>query len=126
MDWLEIKILLEDTTGLDRDALHIYGALAIQFGLALFFRKSLASPWPWLAALIAISANEYFDYQAAGETAASIAIHEAEGYKDMWNTMLLPTALMVIANFWPSWLIGKPKRIETAPVESGMLEDDRA
>ncbi|QTD55885.1 hypothetical protein [Parasphingorhabdus cellanae] len=112
MQWLEIKIWLESTTGLDRDVLHIYGAIAIQFGLALFFRRSLASPWPWLAVLIAAAANEYLDYQRVGDSPASIALFQAEGYKDMWNTMLIPTFLLLVARFWPSWIAGKSKDMD--------------
>lgn len=109
MQWLEIKIWLESTTGLDRDVLHIYGAVLIQFGLALFFRRSLASPWPWIAVFIAALVNEYLDYQRVGESPESIAYFRAEGIKDMWNTMLIPTFLMLVARFWPGWMIGKSK-----------------
>ncbi len=109
MQWLEIKIWLESTTGLDRDVLHIYGAVAIQFSLSLFFRRSLASLWPWIAVFIAALANEYWDYQRVGESPESIALFQAEGYKDMWNTMLIPTFLMLVARFWPTWMIGKSK-----------------
>ncbi|MEP2101763.1 MAG: hypothetical protein ABJP02_09660 [Parasphingorhabdus sp.] len=107
MQWLEIKMWLESSTGLDRDVLHIYGAVVIQFGLALFFRRSLASPWPWIAVFIAAAANEYFDYQRVGESAESIALFRAEGYKDMWNTMVIPTFLLLVARFWPTWIAGK-------------------
>lgn len=101
---------LESSTGLDRDALHIYGAVFIQFCVALVFRRSLASPWPWIAVLIVAIANEYVDYQGVGESQASIDIYRAEGYKDLWNTMMVPTALMLIARFWPGWMIGKSVR----------------
>lgn len=112
MQWLEIKIWLESATGFDRDALHIYGAVIIQFGLALFFRRSLASPWPWIAVLIVALANEYFDYQRVGESANSKAIFQTEGYKDMWNTMLIPTFLLLVARIWPTWMIGKSKKLD--------------
>ncbi|MEP3226016.1 MAG: hypothetical protein ABJO01_08575 [Parasphingorhabdus sp.] len=110
MEWLDVKIWLESETGLDRDALHIYGALFIQFLLAAFFRRSIGSIWPWFAVLLAAIANEYLDYQRVGETEASIALFQAEGLRDMWNTMVIPTALMIIARYWPNWMVGKAKK----------------
>lgn len=109
MEWLEIKMWLVSTTGLDRDALHIYCALVIQLFCALFFRRRLASLWPWIAVLIIATINEYLDYQHVGESEASILHFQAEAYRDMWNTMLLPTVLTLIARFWPQWMTGKPK-----------------
>lgn len=106
MEWLDVKIWLESETGLDRDALHIYGALFIQFLLALFFKRSVGSIWPWFAVLLAAIANEYLDYQRVGETEASIALFQAEGMRDMWNTMVIPSALMIIARFRPNWMVG--------------------
>lgn len=108
MEWIEIKIWLESTTGLDRDALHIYCALAIQLFCALFFRRGMGSIWPWFAVLVIATINEYLDYQNVGESEASILYFQAEAYRDMWNTMLLPTVLTFIARFWPRWIIGKP------------------
>ncbi len=112
MLWLDIKIMLENVTGLDRDALHIYGALAIQFSLALFFRRSLGSLWPWTVVLAAALANEYLDYQRLGLSKAPEALLRQEAYHDLWNTMLIPTVLMLIARFWPTWMIGKSTEID--------------
>ncbi len=120
MQWIEIKIWLESVTGFDRDALHIYGAVFIQFGLALFFRRSLASIWPWIAVFLVAIANEYLDYQRVGDTPASQAIFQAEGYKDMWNTMLIPTFLLLVARLWPAWMTGNAKeRNQSAGLRTG-------
>lgn len=99
---------LESTTGLERDALHIYCALVIQFSLSLFFRRGLGSPWPWIIVLVVAVTNEYLDYQRVGESEASILFFKEEAFRDMWNTMLIPTVLMLIARFWPRWMTGKP------------------
>lgn len=104
MEWYEIKIWLENTLELDRDALHIYGAIGIQLTSALIFRRSLASPWPWIVTLLAILLNEYADLQRAGDTEASIAMYREASIHDIWNTMLLPTALLLMARFMPRLL----------------------
>ena len=114
MDWHVIKIWMESTTGLDRDALHIYCALAIQLPFALFFRRRLGSVWPWIAVLTAGIVNEYLDYQYIGDDDAAIMSFREEALRDMWNTMLLPTVLLFIARFWPQWMTGKPKKTQSA------------
>ncbi len=124
MNWLEIKIWLEATSGLDRDALHIYGAVGIQLLFALFFKRSLASLWPWLFAFAAALANEYVDFQQAGTNEASIAIYKDESIHDLWNTMLLPTGLLLIARFWPKWLVGVPKPVNPTTEEAEIIEID--
>ncbi len=123
MEWLDIKIWLEHTTGFDRDALHIYGAVVIQFCVALFFRRSLASPWPWVAVFVTAIANEYVDYQRAGDTEVSKAIFKAEGYKDMWNTMIIPTALLLIARYLPGWMIGRSDRTDIYKASNSQTEN---
>lgn len=104
-----MKFWLESVTGLDRDALHIYCALAIQLGFALLFRRRLGSVWPWLAVLAAATVNEYLDFQYVGDSEAAILAFKEESFRDMWNTMLLPTVFLFIARFWPRWMTGKPK-----------------
>ncbi|GAA0467259.1 hypothetical protein GCM10009096_05010 [Parasphingorhabdus litoris] len=126
MYWLDIKMWLESTTGLDRDVLHIYGAVLIQFFLALFFRRSLASPWPWITVLIAAAVNEYFDYQRVGNSPESRAIFQAEGVKDMWNTMLIPTFLLLVARFWPTWFVGKSRHFRQSTTNNSRQPEGEA
>lgn len=122
MDWIETKIWLVQVTGLARDALHIYAALGIQFGIALFCRRALASQWPWLAVLLAVLVNEYLDYRGAGTDPQQIEFYRSESYHDIWNTMLMPSVLFFIAKFWPSWMIGRnvamPETALGEPLES--------
>lgn len=98
MDWEAFKQSVAAWTGLERDALHIYAAILIQIGSAALLRRTLASPWPWLVVLAFAVANEWLDIQRdqlveAWEKAA--ALH------DLWNTMLLPTVLLLVARFTP-------------------------
>lgn len=108
MDWLEIKVWLEQATRLDMDALHIYAGLLLQIALALVLRRPLSSPIPWLAVLAATLANEYYDYRYEIWPDADRLLQRAEGIKDVWNTMILPTAVLLLARFHPRLFAGRP------------------
>ena len=99
MTWYEIKEAVETFTGLSMDALHVHVGVLAQIGVALLLRRSLASPLPWLAVLAAAVANEWsdltFDYWPNREW------QYRESFRDVWNTMLLPTVLLVTGNAWP-------------------------
>jgi hypothetical protein len=99
MNWYDIKQSLELSLGLDMDALHVYAGLLIQIFAALLLRRSMASPWPLLVVLGAVAANEAYDL--AYEIWPQRGMQYAEGLKDGWNTMLLPTALMLLTRFAP-------------------------
>lgn len=110
MNWVDLKIWLEMSTGLDRDSLHIYAGVAVQLSVAVVLRRSIASPIPWLFAAAVALGNEYSDYSTA--SAAYDIGNELydEAVRDVWNTLLLPSVLLLIARFRPDWLTGKPDR----------------
>ena len=93
MQWFELKNWLELSTGLDRDSLHIYAGVGVQLAVAVILRRSLASPIPWFFAVCVApnAAQQVFD----------------EAVRDIWNTLLLPSVLLLIARFFPEWLTGK-------------------
>jgi hypothetical protein len=103
MDWLTIKRQIAELT-VEKDALHIYGAFVVQVLAAIVTRRSLASVIPWLAVLAAVGANEALDL-----------IFEKEPYIHQWqidgvvhdlvNTMVLPTALLLLARFAPGLFV---------------------
>jgi hypothetical protein len=98
VDTEAIKAAVAAWTELDRDALHIYAAVLIQLGSAALLGRTLASPWPWLIVLAFALGNEWLDVHRddlveAWEKAA--ALH------DLWNTMLLPTLLLLVVRFVP-------------------------
>jgi hypothetical protein len=51
MDWWLMKVWVEETTGLNMDALHVHAGVLAQLFFALILRRSLASVWPWLLLL---------------------------------------------------------------------------
>lgn len=94
-----IKAAIEAWTELDRDALHIYAAVLIQLGSAALFRRTLASPWPWLVVLAFALGNEWLD---VNRDALIEEWEKAAALHDLWNTMLLPTLLLLVVRFVPS------------------------
>jgi len=114
--WEEIKMVIATATGLERDALHIYASLLIQVGVAALSRRTLRSPIPWLAVLVFALGNEYLDITADGR------LEDWEWWTslhDVWNTMLVPTLLLILARFAPSVFLRKPP-----PSASGAVSPD--
>jgi len=111
MYWIEIKDWLELSSGLDRDSLHIYAGVGIQLFVALIFRRSLASPIPWLLVVVAALANEYFDYSLVPDRVNGDPRYLDEAFRDIWNTLLLPSLFLAIARFWPAWLTGRARTV---------------
>jgi hypothetical protein len=112
MDWYDVKQYAEQLLGLDMDALHVYAGVLGQILAALVLRRSLASPWPWLAVLIATVANEWFDL--GYEVWPNREMQYAASFRDLWNTMLLPTLLLVLTRLTPG--LFRPSRAETEGV----------
>ena len=110
MNWFELKNWLELSTGLDRDSLHIYAGVGVQLAVAVILRRSLASPVPWLFAVCVALANEYYDYSFISVASSGAQQAYDEAVRDIWNTLLLPSVLWLIARFFPEWLTGKRKQ----------------
>ena len=101
MNFLEFKHSLEVATGLSEDALHIFTALSIQIVVAAVSRRGIAHPLPWLGVLLAELVNEWLDLRAVRPLDAwevQAALH------DVWNTMLLPTMLLLVGRYAPGLL----------------------
>lgn len=111
MDWFEIKNWLEMTTGLDRDSLHIYGAIGIQLLTAMIVRRPLASIWPWSAALTATLTNEYIDLSQFNSWSETPDFFRDAVLQDIWNSMLLPTVLLLLARYFPRILVSQALEI---------------
>lgn len=121
MDWMGLKDLGSDL-GLAKDALHIYGAVAIQIAAALLFRRSLANWLPWFAVLLAALLIEFGDMWFGEE--AHIQQWQIDGAKhDMLNTMVLPSVLLVLARYAPSLFNARRPRLRDPAVEAGKVRD---
>ena len=99
MHWNLMKDLAAELF-IAKDALHIYFAFVIQVVAALIFRKSLASWTPWLTVLAFELVNEGLDMWLGEE--AHLKQWQYDGAKhDIVNTMILPTALLLLCRFAP-------------------------
>lgn len=89
---------IELATGLSRDALHIYAALLIQFLAAAITRRTVADFLPWACVLAFAIGNEWADIysdELFEQWEQKAALH------DLWNTILLPTLLLLLTRFAP-------------------------
>lgn len=97
MDWNGIKELAV-ALSVEKDALHIYFAFAIQVAAAVLLRRPLSSWLPWLAVLAATLFNEFLDLWLGEE--ATIQQWQIVGARhDIVNTMLLPTLLLLLCRY---------------------------
>lgn len=106
MDWLAFKAYVSDLT-VSKDALHLYLAFIIQVAAALIVRRPLSSLVPWFAVLALELVNETLDLLLEKEP----YIHPWQikgSIHDVVNTMLLPTALMLLARYAPSIFRASP------------------
>lgn len=106
MGWYGFKEWLEATSGLDMDALHVHAGILLQLLAALLLRRSLRSPWPWLVVLAATLANEAYDLHFETWPDPDRARQWLEGLKDVVNTMLIPSLLLVLARCAPRLITG--------------------
>ena len=91
------KLFVVETTGLARDTLHLHFGLAMMLTVALLFRRSLGSLWPWLSVVLFAALGEYLDRSDSLDLGAPWS--PAESLKDFLNTLFWPTMLLVLVRF---------------------------
>ena len=99
MAWLAFKKSIEPWGA--HDLLHVWIGFAILVGAGLLLRRPLSSWLPWLCVLALELLNEALDLTFEKEA----YIHEWQivgSVKDIVNTMLLPTAILLLVRFCPS------------------------
>jgi hypothetical protein len=122
MDWMGLKALASDL-GLAKDALHIYGAVAIQIAAALLFRRSLANWLPWFVVLLAALLIEGGDMWFGEE--AHVQQWQIDGAKhDILNTMVLPTILLALSRYVPSLFNAGRPLLRNPADEAEKVPDD--
>lgn len=92
-----VKLWLVGHGGLAKDALHIYVALFVFFGVALAFRLPLRSWKPWAAVLAVAVIGEIWDLRDSSVYHTRINLWA--NWHDIWNTMFWPTAILLLARF---------------------------
>lgn len=117
MDWYQIKQSVELFTGLHMDALHVHVGVLAQIAAALTLRRTLGSPLPWLLVLTAAVGNEAYDlaYETWPEPERERQLQE--GIRDIWNTMLLPSVLLVLVRFASGLFVRSEPVTAEAPQE---------
>jgi hypothetical protein len=111
-EWTALKSAILAAAGLDRDAVQVYVALALLFGVAFAFRLRLSSPIPWLAVMAVALANKGAAIYADG------LIERWEitlGLRDLANIMLAPTILFLASRFMPQLFAAPTKPILFMP-----------
>lgn len=115
-----MKFFLIGLTGLAKDALHIYVALALFLGSCLIFGWKTRQWRPWLLVLFAAIVGEVWDLQTALENSQKIRLWQ--NWQDIWNTMLVPTVLIIVSRYStifsqkpPSPAVAKPKESSDQP-----------
>lgn len=89
------KLFLVEHTGLAKDALHIYVAVLVFLGCCMLFKWRVSQWKPWIAVLLVALIGEAWDIRDSLVYDTSIV--PAENWKDLWNTMAVPTILVLFA-----------------------------
>jgi len=97
LEWQTAKEAIRNHANLSQDALHIYAALLIFIAACLVFRWKPRDWKPWLLVFAVQCLNEYFDMR--NSIADDGVIYVWGNLKDMLNTMIAPTLLMLAARY---------------------------
>jgi hypothetical protein len=101
-----VKLWLLGHVGLAKDALHVHVGLLLFVGSALLFRWSARSWKPWAVALTGALLGELWDLRDSLVYHTRIALWA--NFHDVWNTMLWPSLLLLLAR--TTSLFGPPSR----------------
>ena len=102
IDWYQLKLFAQHSTGFSMDALHVIAGVALQLLVAALLRSSVARPLPLLAVLALEIVNEANDFRI--EIWPDPGMQFGEAAKDIVLTMLLPTLIFLVARRRPRLL----------------------
>ena len=106
IDWYQLKLFAQHSTGVSMDALHVIVGVVLQLLLALLFRSSVARPMPLLVVLALALLNEANDFRV--EIWPDPGMQFGEAVKDVVLTMFLPTLIFLVARYRPKLLDQRP------------------
>ena len=92
-----LKTELSELVGLSKDALHVHLGLLVFLLAIVIFRRSAASLVPWTCVLVLQLVNEAVDTFHWHNGVLDFDLRES--LKDMVNTMLWPTLLLLLTRF---------------------------
>lgn len=96
--WLQtVKLWIVHNIGLEKDALHIYFALALLFGSVMLFRWSIRGWKPYALILALAVAGEIWDMRDGLLTRVPLVVSLPGSIHDIWNTMFWPIAILLLA-----------------------------
>ncbi len=93
----EAKLLIVQHVGLEKDALHIYVALIVFLVACRLFRWPASSWKPWFVVLGVTLLGEALDIRHVLSVGNEIIADYH--WTDLWNTMLVPTVLVLTARY---------------------------
>jgi hypothetical protein len=97
--WGTEKLWLSQVLGLSPDALHVHVSIMLMLAAAILWRQRMDHLLPWLAVLVLELFNELLDLSAPanGENTIHASLH------DIYNTMFLPTLVLLCLRFTRKW-----------------------
>ena len=99
IDWYQVKLFVQHSTGFSMDALHVIAGVLVQLAIAAVFRSTLARPLPLAAVFLLALVNEANDLRV--EQWPEAGMQYGEGAKDIVLTMLLPLLIFLVARHRP-------------------------
>jgi hypothetical protein len=103
VDWYQLKLVAEHSTGVSMDALHVIVGVVMQLMIALLFRSAVARPLPLLALPALELVNEANDFRV--EIWPDPGMQFGEAVKDVVLTMFIPTLIFLVARRRPKLLV---------------------
>jgi len=96
-DFQATKLLVVSSSGLAKDALHVYLGLALFLAVRLGWRWRFGWLLAWLAVLAMALGGEWLDL--LGEELVGVLQPDRAHWHDIWNTMFWPTVLALVGRW---------------------------
>lgn len=116
IDFENLKLLVQEFTGLAKDALHVYAGLSMFIIVRLLWRWRGGWIIAWAAAVALACGAEWLDILAEAN-GGSLLKPDPEHWHDIWNTSFWPSVLLLVG----PWLA--PAKKSSVPAENQMSGD---